>query len=307
MQLDRPLNSMIAPSLGIEHPLRLIFNTAMKKKRVPVKTSSDQTPYWGAEYFGLDQVSSFIALDRGRQEQVLHGCSHLILEEAQYGEKSGLSYTARMSSLSESLEEKLIYATMAAEEASHFHSLSSFLSSPIQESQDNPFLRFLLHVIDQGSRFTMIFFIQVILEGWAISHYSQLLSSCRNEELKAVLRSILDDEAKHHGSGIVISKERAPSAEELEELSRLTPEFLRMLRMGPFWVIRVLEKVAGPFTFEQRLRALQEIRTEDKAQALLTLIRKLMLQSHPALVPWVQALEQQGHFTPFSCEEVAAL
>lgn len=189
-------------------------------------------PPWGPAAFGLDRVSGFTGLDPVVQHRALQRASDDLLTEALYIERAGMLFASRMATLAETVEERSMYATFAADEARHHHQIAGFAP----EAPPTVFHAWLNGVVEQASRPVLIAVVQVVLEGWGLHHYAHLATTCEHAGLTAVLREILDDESWHHGSGVLWTQAHALSAAELDEATlRLVPLF-DMVRLGPVGV-----------------------------------------------------------------------
>src|SRR5262249_61466855 len=104
-------------------------------------------------------------------------------------------------------------------------------------------------------RTTLSYIVQVILEGWGISHYHALAKDCLDAGLTAVLENIIRDEGRHHASGLVLFKEHRHSPDNLKRLVDLLAEILLMVQAGPQMVV------------SQMVRGKRHLSRAQKAQA----------------------------------------
>ena len=162
--------------------------------------------------------------------------------EAYYIEKAGMTFAAKMSLLSESIEEQKLFSHFAAEEAAHFSLIESLLTKVDKREGQDLFIKFLNEVIASGERRPLIFIIQVVLEGWGIDHYGIMERTCKEAEVKQHLKLILKDEASHHGSGVSLFKESDLSESELNYTMEMMGEFIKMVRVGPVSLFETLKK-----------------------------------------------------------------
>jgi hypothetical protein len=195
----------------------------------------------------------------------------------------------------------MVYGILAGEEAEHFHMVSSFLDEEPADYRANPLIPLLKEVIDHGDRHLIVYVIQVVLEGWGLTHYHGLLDGCRDPKLEQTLQRILLDEAKHHGSGLVILKSLAPTWAQRERAIEILVPFLRLVAVGPQWVVGALEREWGGFTRERKLEVFRELDALARAQATLDVLKRL-IQSDPSGEISAR-LEACGSFRALSPEE----
>ena len=98
-------------------------------------------------------------------------------------------------------------------------------------------------MIEHAPKKSLVFMIQVLLEGWGMTHYTEMTDQCLDEELTLNLKSILADESSHHGSGLILFDERDLNREEREYILTSLKSFLQMVQVGPAGTMsRVLEQ-----------------------------------------------------------------
>lgn len=251
---------------------------------------------WTAEDYGLTRVARFQRAGADTQRAVVARCAATQLSEALDIENIGMAYAARMLIGAETVEERQLYATIAADEAVHHAALAPFAAASPDEG---PFLGLLGRLVEHGDRATQVLVVQVVLEGWGIEHYRALARTCCEPALAAVLRGIVEDEARHHGSGVVLAPRR-PAAEAAVDVMSA---FLDMVRVGPQAVLAALDAELGPATRAERVQDLEELDIAGHAGSRLLLIRRLLHKGGADAV--VAALDARGRFTPFTAEEAA--
>ena len=198
---------------------------------------------WGEAFFHLDAVDAFRDADPAVRVETLRACSRALLVEAQGIEKLGLSFCAKMCLLSETTEERMAYSLMGADEALHFAMVTKHLGGDDSGLGSDPFLALLQEAIEEGSKNVLTLLIQVVLEGWGLTHYRHMAEACRDALLTGTLSAILRDEAFHHGTATCSG--RAPEGED----ERFAVEFLARLRDGPGGpqgVVSNLSRPSGP-------------------------------------------------------------
>jgi rubrerythrin len=257
-------------------------------------------PYWDATHFGLERVAIFQDASEGEQRAIAQIASQGLLAEAYFVEKAGMGYMAKMLLLAETLEERMLYSLFAAEEATHLAQIRSFFAeAPI--GTDDPFLRFLADLLETEDKAILLFIIQVVLEGWGLSHYRSLAKGCCHLELGQLFEQFLQAEARHHGSGLMLFKQIPLSTQSQSAIVEALTLFLRMVQVGPQRVLDAIAQVKGDLSRSQKVQVLQELETEIQSGARLSYLRSLMQKATAHAI--VQELEERGSFQPFPAEK----
>lgn len=292
-----------AGALAAGHPVQPILRAALDRRSgtEPAPAPGPALP-WSSAYFALDGVTRFRRASAAARHAILAGCAEDLLTEAYFIEKLGLAFTAKMVLLSETTEERMLYALFAADEARHLDAIRAHVPDPATiGAPDDPFLRLLADAITDGSKPTLAYLVQVVLEGWGLVHYQSMARSCRSEGLQATLRRLLKDEALHHGSGVALVERQglgeADRAHVLEVLVRL----FEMVQAGPRRVVARVEEATGPLSAVERTTTFRELDTETRGRARLERLRALTAVQ-PAVLA---ALERHGVIMPWSPEACA--
>src|SRR5262245_61284587 len=295
---------LFAPDLPEGHGLYPVLASALRMRALP-KKSADR-PKWPASYFGLEQVTIYRDSDEAEQRAILLGCSHNILAEIYYIEKCGMYFASKMCLLSESAQERMLYSLFAADEAVHFHWISSF--APAESGTDcknSPFIQLIDEVLRKEDRTTLSYIVQVILEGWGISHYHALAKACLDAELAAVFENIIKDEGRHHASGLALFNGHPHSAEGLKRLTDLLAQLLLMVQAGPQMVVSQIERVKGRLSQAQKTRVFAELECEAGTMVRIKTLKSLIKTSTGAGAI-LRELERKGSFSPYTASECAA-
>lgn len=158
-------------------------------------------------------------------------------------ETSGHNYGAKMILLSETLEEKSTYALFASDEAVHLREFQNFMNFDFNlKTHHHPMLTPLAEVIKDGSKTSLVFVIQVLLEGFGMSHYHGLRETCLHAPLKETYDQILKDEARHHGTGIILAKEELPTKEDQAQIFEYTRAFVHAMQSA-HWLFETFDFV----------------------------------------------------------------
>jgi hypothetical protein len=282
------------PTEDLDTRFDRVFKTALGKHLGDLDFIENGISYWEASAFGLDRVDDFNALDAHARERVLSRTSEDLMREACFIEMAGLSYTAKMSLSSARLEERLFYSLMAAEEAKHFSLLRPYISESVLALGPDPFTGLIGEIIDSAEREHAIFLVQVLLEGWGLNHFSWMAGACKNENLRAIFKTILRDEARHHAGGLALAKRTVTSADR--RVVNWLKEILEMVRVGPLRLVNALEDVMASRSEESRRKILEQL----EARAVT---RERLLYLYTMISPCVDAkvmasLEAGGMFEP---------
>lgn len=283
--------------------LNPLLRAALKKIDLPFAPQPKSAElYWDAGFFGLPALGLYQCLNAEQQKSILWHCNRMALEEAFYIEKSGMTYAAKMSLLADTNDKRALYNLFCADEASHFHAINAFMLDQPRPYQEQKFLIMLDALINDGSYNVLVYMIQIILEGWGLYHYRNLAAHCRHEPLAQVLRAIIHDEAKHHGSGLVIlPQERWTPADSRICLPALR-EFLELVRIGPTNLLQAFEAVLGPLSTDARLQLFEE---SDSPVAIAENLKTLasFVSQHCPDQKLMQQLESSAVLTPATARE----
>lgn len=293
------------PHLDRGHALHPILAEALSR-RLGRESVENPRPleFWSAEHFGLDRVTLFQRASEDERRRVLAACAEGLLTEAYFIERLGLSFTAKMVLLSETTEERMLYSLFAADEATHFHAIAAYLPDRYADlDPDHQFIRLLADVIREGNKPTLTYLIQVVLEGWGISHYQSMAGDCLSEGLRRTLQRIVRDEALHHGSGVALVKRQSLAEADQTYVVEVLVRLCQMVRAGPQAVVARVEQVKGHLSREQKSRVFRELNASVNTWRKLMLLRRLM-QTGPS-DSIIASLERYAVFRPLSPEECA--
>lgn len=296
-----------APDLPAGHPLHSVLAAALKGRRPQRNEASAETPYWPASYFGLDRTRRFLEASESDQRAILLGCSRNILSEIYYIEKSGMYFASKMCLLAESVQERMLFSLIAADEATHFHWISRYVSADaVADYNHNPFLRLLDQVLTKDDRMTLSYIIQVVLEGWGIHYYRSLAQTCLDLELANVFERMIRDEGRHHAAGLAQFKSLSTKWNGSDRILDILSEMFGMIQAGPQSVVSQVEHVLGSLTNAQRERLFSELGCEASSSERIVTIQRL-IEATAGGGSIIYELEQRGALRPFSAGECAAL
>ncbi len=263
---------------------------------------------WQPDFYGLDQVEIFRRASPAEQQFVLQHLNHHLLLETYGVEKIGVGYTAKMILLAHSIEERMLYALFSAQEATHLAQISSLVEAPESDLAGLPFLQFLANLADCNDKAVLLLLVQVVLEGWGLSHYRSLAQACQDPHVAAIYQGFLADEAQHHATGIV-SFQALPNLEaSTPVLLAVLTRFLGMIQVGPQQVVSALEQVKGYLSATDKITIFTELNTEAHSGSRLAMLRGLLARALKAATPSttiLETLEAKGYFQPYTPEQCA--
>lgn len=269
-------HSMLTPNVNAlfkDQLNAILANATNIKKNVVLE---DTEHYWNDRHYSLDQSSFFKNLNSDKKQKVLHSLNQKTLHLSYFIEKFGLNYGAQMILNAETTEEKSLYSVFGAEEVQHRLMLEPFITTILPENINfHPLLPVLALALEKASQQTLVFAIQVVLEGFGLFHYSYLRESCQNTSLKNVFDQILKDEVQHHGMGVCLTANMDFTNESKEQITELTALIVRAL-IEAEWVASEIELAHGGFTKEQKNKFRNEISWEPQIQKRIERLKGLM-------------------------------
>lgn len=282
---------MYTPHLNECDRLTLLMNTTADIPLLQLTEADQSGIFWKAEHYQLSSSSLFKELPATQQNLLLQKLSQQSIALAYYIEKFGLNYGAKMIAEAESVEEKSLYTLFSADETRHRLLIEKFLVNPVPQQIDfHPLLPALAQCLQQGSKNTLIFTIQVLLEGFGIYHYNQLRESTDSAALKQAFGIILKDEAGHHGMGVVLTERMSERPEAQEQILELTHIFIESL-LHANWVTTAMDEAVGGFTENQRKKFQTEIQFNEQLIARKNKIKSLLHKAGGA--GFIEALQNK--------------
>lgn len=301
MNQDYNIAGLNLPKIEPGDKLNRILSSALEKTGVNLtKKNISVLPFWDAKYFNLDKVNIFQDSTPVEQNSILQLCSQGILEEAYFIEKAGVGYMAKMILLAETTEERMLYGLFAADEVTHLSQISDFLSNP--ETSNNPFLDLLEEVVKNDDKTVLLFVLQVVLEGWGLTHYRSIASYCQNARLSSIFQGFLNDESRHHATGVTLFEKISPSKSSQEIIVEILFLFLQMVQFGPQSVVAAIEKVKGHLTKQDKINLFQQLDTENHSGSRLKLLHNLInLPNTENILKSLQMKESFQALKPSQC------
>ena len=239
--------------IGADHRIHTLLDRAVTSKMGDKRKVTNNTPgaaFWNQEHYGI--TSDFPLKDLINNTAVLKELNNYTITEACSIEKLGFAFNSKMMTLSETLEEKSLYANFAFDEMLHLRSLQNFVDFDLQEAgKFNPLLDALVEIIADGDRLSTMFILQIALEGMGVAHYTWLANNCANPELKESFLTIVKDEAFHHGGGIILFPKTDLSKETVDYIVYTLKKIVKIFYCWPqsYWL--AIEKGTGSLTAAQ--------------------------------------------------------
>ncbi|MGP1383310.1 MAG: ferritin-like domain-containing protein [Thainema sp.] len=261
-------------------------------------------PAWNAQHFNLDRVQIFQKATDEEQQQIVAIANRALLEEAYFIEQAGVGYMAKMVLMAETQEERMLYGLFAADETQHLAQIRQFLPDAPQATRD-PFLQLLAELVESDDRAVMLFVLQVVLEGWGLSHYRSLASDCQQPILQQCLKGFIDAESRHHGAGLTLFLRSHLSPSQQNLIQNILRQFLQMIQVGPQRVLSAIAQVKGHLSQPQKIQILTELDTLTHSGTRLKTLHHLM--QSPQTHSLVAVLEQDGYFQPLPAELCATV
>lgn len=288
------------PHLNLDNATQRILLSALKKTQIESYIDAETT-YWDCSYFGLNKVKFFQEATNKQQEQILQIANRDLLEEIYWVEQAGVGYMAKMVTLSETYEERLLYGLFAADEATHLGTISNFLShTPVFKG--DAFLTYMASLLESSDKQLLITLVQVVLEGWGMTHYRSLANHCLDISLTNVLRNFLEAESRHHALGVTQLRScDIYSQESLDNIYSALTHFLYMVQIGPQRLLKAIEIGLGDLSVHNKVKILEELETENYSNTRLNWLRSLMIGTVPKSI--MQSLEEQGSFHAYNAAQ----
>lgn len=284
-----------------ESRLNTVLGNGLKKILGDRAKDPAPLPLWKPDYFGLHTTKAFQNATEEQQLAIVSGSSQALLEEALYIEQSGMAYAAKMSIMADTIEERMLYGLFAADETTHYHQVRQFLPDQGKGCEPSAFHTMLTSLIEEGDRESLVFIIQVILEGWGLTHYRSLASGCQSEAFSEILKGIVRDEARHHGSGVILCRDRGLPEKSRDYVNDILSQFFYMVQLGPQSVMASVEQATGGLTRAQKIELFNELGGQEQSQERLDLLKGLMQED--GFIEVSDYLESKGHFQALKAED----
>jgi hypothetical protein len=295
-------NHVASPHTEENTDLMKILSGRLKRLgREKCHPNVEQTYYWPAEFFGLQQSTLFNAASKKKQLEILTYCSNHLLREAYFIEKLGITYCAKMVLLSDTTETAQAYSLIGADEATHLQWISPYVPQALRTQPVGAFLVFLTQLVQHGDTSCLMYLLQVILEGWGLHHYKNLASYCNHIHLQNVFADIVRDEALHHKTGSILFQPEKLTMQQKNFILTHLADFLEMIRVGPQAVLSYVELVLGDLNKSEKIQLIDELAGPQSAAKKLKIVKQLMII--PGCERMIEKLNEKNLFNPYSSSE----
>lgn len=251
------------------------------------------SPLWDAAAFDLDRVPAFRSAPARARDATLAACARNVLVEALSVEERGIAYCAAMAGRAETAEARALFLRIGADEAQHAAWLARWVEMPVAA---DPFIRFVDGLLAAGTPQPLAYLLQVVLEGFGITHYQSLARGCRDAALGRTLRRLALDEALHYGAGLLAFDATRMTAAERSFAVDGARAFAHMFRIGPQAVAAALAHEVGLHSLADATATFAALDCEASSVRKLTRLRTLM--ARPGMTWVVDELDAAGLFVP---------
>lgn len=244
--------------------------------KVARKGDAHITPFWPPHHFNLGESPFWSKIPEETQTKLLNSWSQSLILESVAIEHAGIAYANKMALLSKLEEERFYYTVVAQEELAHLNWLNPFLNDDYRSHPLPSFALKISEIIEAEDRLDLMLIIQVLLEGWGITHYQSLLTHTQNKDLSQVFRNILRDEMGHHMGGVYLLKHFGYQLSS--HCEALIQTVLDFVRVGPFMVADSVIRELKLTSQTERVAFLVSIGARDDTQKKLDTIRSTLLK-----------------------------
>jgi len=260
-----------------------LLDSTLKSNRVLLNRPQLRDYYWDERRFRLNESEVFSGFDQEIKRDILIKLSQHTLVSSIFIEKGAISYCTQMALTAKTLEEKMLFISMGQEEVVHLIEFEKFLSPELKQIGPTAFTTKVNELIQQNDRETSYLIAQVLLEGMSMNHYQVLWNSCIDDSMKSLIEKVLNDEARHHGSGLVLLDESPITDKQIEKMKQVTKDMLPILMGQKFVLLETIRSSAHKFGKELSPEDLEVISNQisldaqmkDRVQKIQDSIKKL--------------------------------
>ena len=178
-----------------------------------------------------------------------------------------------MVEISDTTQERELYAHFAGQEACHLSLLRPYLDQANYEKSE--MLEFITKIIETGDKACLTLIVQVMLEGYGLIHYHQLALNCNDITLSSALNSILKDEAQHYRAGVALFDRNKVTDSQILWIDNAVRDFKDLVSKGPIRVIEAIYDIIG-YTPEELEQLHQDIDSKYQIQHTLDHLDRLI-------------------------------
>ena len=263
----------------------------------------DPAYYMSEAYFNLPGTQFFRDAGTERQHVIREGCTQKLLRNLYFGERCALAGGGRLILESRTMDSQQLHAEVVADEADHVTWLTPYVDAQTRDGPASPVARLIANVIENTSYDVLLYFAQIVLEGWAMNHYRQLIDGCNFEPLRGVFGVIYRDEAYHHQAGSILFDSDRLDQRDRAVVLEVMACHLEILRNGPIDVMAAISEAHGGMDKRALACLFEELSGAASAAKNLSIYRDLMLADGMEWV--VESLEGRNLFTPVDMMDAA--
>lgn len=186
-----------------------------------VDPMNPERPLLPASFVDFDLLEARgIRLDEGERRRFLYCIAAWMLSQFLHGEQGALFAAAQVTEAVQFFDGKLYGATQVMDEGRHVEVFSRYLDDKLGRLyQINDNLYVIIDALMSDGRWDMKFLgMQIMVEGLALGAFGTLYKQTSEPLLKALLRGVIQDEARHVHYGVLALREHI--ARELSERER---------------------------------------------------------------------------------------
>ncbi len=177
---------------------------------ISVDPENPEVPIVPHEYFAFDEIrSAGYRLSDKEENQLTYSLVAWTLSQFLHGEQGALFAAAQVTEAVQFFDGKLYGSTQVMDEGRHVEVFSRYLNEKLgklYQINDNLFV--IIDALMTDSRWDMKFLgMQIMIEGLALGAFGSLYKLTKEPLLKALLRNVIQDEARHVHYGVLALRE----------------------------------------------------------------------------------------------------
>ncbi|HMX69217.1 ferritin-like domain-containing protein [Accumulibacter sp.] len=221
--------------------------------------ADDRRDTWNAAFFRLPYTRYWHSAKQVERDALLARCTANVLGEALGVEAQAMDYSAKRVLAADNLIEKQVYSLIAAEEARHHRWLSGLQPTVVESGTPAAFAGLLARLVREASPLAQSYLLQIVLEGWGISHYRRLAAASLDAGATRLFAAIAQDEGLHYAAGIAHFDASRLTGAERAFIRIALAELCTLLACGPLAVLHEVERSAGGFAPVERAQAFADL------------------------------------------------
>jgi hypothetical protein len=177
---------------------------------ISVDPENPEVPLLPRDYFAIDLLREWgFPLSAKEELRFLHSMIAWMLSQFLHGEQGALFAAAQVTEAVQFFDGKLYGSTQVMDEGRHVEVFSRYLDEKLgklYQINDNLFV--IIDALMTDARWDMKFLgMQIMVEGLALGAFGSLYQMTKEPLLKALLRNVIQDEARHVHYGVLALRE----------------------------------------------------------------------------------------------------